>query len=82
MDGNSRNDRQKGLSYAEIARKYHIDPRTAKKYAESDTRPVAAYLMQNRQKLDPYKEQIMIWPQGGPLQNYHADLGESKRTRV
>lgn len=30
-----RNDRQKGLSYTEIARKYHIDPRTAKKYAES-----------------------------------------------
>ena len=26
-----RNDRQKGLSYTEIARKYHIDPRTAKK---------------------------------------------------
>lgn len=25
-----RNDRQKGLSYTEIARKYHIDPRTAK----------------------------------------------------
>lgn len=27
-----RNDRQKGLSYTEIARKYNIDPRTAKKY--------------------------------------------------
>lgn len=35
-----RNDRQKGLSYTEIARKYHIDPRTAKKYAESETKPV------------------------------------------
>jgi hypothetical protein len=30
----------KGLSYTEIARKYNIDPRTAKKYAESETRPV------------------------------------------
>jgi hypothetical protein len=29
-----RNDRQKGMSYTEIARKYHIDPRTAKKHAE------------------------------------------------
>lgn len=35
-----RNDRKKGLSYTEIARKYHIDPRTAKKYSESDTKPV------------------------------------------
>ncbi|WP_312693780.1 hypothetical protein [Caproiciproducens sp.] len=35
-----RSDRQKGLSYTEIARKYNIDPRTAKKYAESETRPV------------------------------------------
>ena len=26
-----RNERKKGLSYTEIARKHHIDPRTAKK---------------------------------------------------
>ena len=32
-----RSDRQKGLSYADIARKYHIGPRTAKKYAESES---------------------------------------------
>jgi len=31
-----RNDRQKGMSFAQIARKYHIDPRTAKKYALSE----------------------------------------------
>jgi len=35
-----RRGRQKGLSYTEIARKYHIDARTEKKYAESDTRSV------------------------------------------
>lgn len=35
-----RNERKKGLSYTEIARKHHIDPRTAKKYANSDTKPV------------------------------------------
>ena len=44
MEGESwmdiRSDRQKGMSYTELARKYHLDPRTAKKYAESDTRPV------------------------------------------
>jgi transposase len=35
-----RSDRQKGMSFAEIARKYHLDPRTAKKYALSETKPV------------------------------------------
>ena len=63
MEGESwmeiRNDRQKGLSYAEIARKYHIDPRTAKKYAESGTRPVYSLTDSKPSKLDPYKEQIL-----------------------
>ena len=35
-----RNERQKLLSYTEIARKYNIDPQTATKYAESEMRPV------------------------------------------
>ena len=55
-----RSDRQKGLSYTEIARKYHIDPRTAKKYAESETRPVYSLSGVKPSKLDPYKEQIMV----------------------
>ena len=29
-----RSDRQKGLSYTELGKKYHMDPRTAKRYAE------------------------------------------------
>ena len=61
-----RSDRQKGLSYTEIARKYHIDPRTAKKYAESDTRPVYSLSEVKPSKLDPYKEQIMIWLEEAP----------------
>ena len=52
MEGDSwmeiRNDCQKGMSYTEIARKYHIDPRTAKKYAESDTRPVYSLTESNK----------------------------------
>ena len=56
-----RSDRQKGLSYTEIARKYHIDPRTAKKYAESETRPVYSLSGVKPSKLDPYKEQITVW---------------------
>jgi hypothetical protein len=48
-----RSDRQKGLSYTEIARKYNIDPRTAKKYAESETRPVYSLSGVKPSKLDP-----------------------------
>lgn len=61
-----RNDRQKGLSYTEIARKYHIDPRTAKKYANSDTRPVYSLSEPKGSILDPYKEQIDIWLEEAP----------------
>ncbi len=56
-----RNDRQKGLNYAGIARKYHIDPRTAKNYAEGGTRPVYSLTDSKPSKQDPYKEQIIIW---------------------
>ena len=55
-----RSDRQKGLSYTEIARKHHIDPRTAKKYAESDSRPVYSLSNPKPSKLDPYKDQIKM----------------------
>ena len=34
-----RSDRQKGLSYVELGRKYHMDLRTAKRYAESPQKP-------------------------------------------
>jgi transposase len=61
-----RSDRQKGMSYTDISKKYHIDPRTAKKYAESDTRP--KYVLSNAKssKLDPYKEQITVWLEEAP----------------
>lgn len=61
-----RSDKQKGLSYAEISRKYHIDPRTAKKYARSETRPVYSLTEPKASKLDPYKEQIMLWLEEAP----------------
>jgi len=61
-----RSDRLKGLSYTEIARKYHIDPRTAKKYAESDTRPEYVLSEAKPSKLDPYKDQIVIWLEEAP----------------
>jgi len=61
-----RSDRQKGLSYTEIARKYNIDPRTAKKYAESEMRPVYSLSGVKPSKLDPYKEQITVWLEEAP----------------
>ncbi|WP_242981091.1 hypothetical protein [Ethanoligenens harbinense] len=48
-----RSDRQKGLSYTEIARKYNIDPRTAKKYAESEARPVYSLSATKRRSWTP-----------------------------
>jgi len=61
-----RSDRKKGMSYTEIARKHHIDPRTAKKYAESDTRPEYVLSQPKPSKLDPYKEQITLWLEEAP----------------
>ncbi len=56
-----RNDRKKGLSYTEIARKYHIDPRTAKKYAESETKLAYELSAPKPSKLDAYKNLIDAW---------------------
>jgi transposase len=61
-----RTDRQKGLSYTEIARKHHIDPRTAKRYAESPQRPEYTLTEPKPSKLDAYKHQIDMWLEEAP----------------
>jgi len=53
-----RSEKQKGLTYTEIGRKHHIDPRTAKKYAESDSVPKYATRKKRPSKLDPHKDFI------------------------
>ncbi len=63
---NIRNDKMKGLSYTEIARKYHIDPRTAKKYASSETKPVYQLSSPKTSKLDSYKSLIDLWLDEAP----------------
>ena len=45
-----RNDKKKGLSYSEIARKYNIDRRTAKKYCESNMKPDYKYSNPRKKK--------------------------------
>lgn len=61
-----RNDHAKGLSYTEIGRKYNLDPRTAKKYALSENRPVYHLTEPKPSKLDAYKQQIDLWLEEAP----------------
>ena len=61
-----RADHQKGLSYSELGRKYNIDRRTAKKYAESESRPEYVLTDSKPSKLDPYKAQIVMWLEEAP----------------
>jgi len=60
MDG-IRTGRQKGMSFAEIARKYYLDLRIAKKYAMSEIKLVYKLTQPKPSKLDPYKQQINVW---------------------
>lgn len=53
-----RNDIKKGLSYAEIGRKHGIDYRTAKRYANSESKPEYRNKLPRKSILDPYKEEI------------------------
>ncbi len=61
-----RNDRLKGLSYTELSKKYHIDPRTAKRYAESPHRPEYTLSASKPTKLDEYKQQVDQWLEEAP----------------
>ena len=61
-----RNDRLKGMNYTQLGRKYHMDPRTAKRYAESPQRPEYALSERKPSKLDAYKSQIDLWLEEAP----------------
>ena len=55
---NIRSDKRKGLSYCEIARKYNIDRRTAKKYAISEIKPKYNLINEKPKKIDKYRKYI------------------------
>jgi transposase len=61
-----RNDRLKGMSYTELGKKYHIDPRTAKRYAESPQRPEYTLTGPKPTKLDDHKQQVDLWLEEAP----------------
>jgi len=61
-----RNDRLKGMNYTDMGKKYHIDPRTAKRYAQSPERPEYTLSEPKPSKLDPYKQQIDVWLDEAP----------------
>lgn len=61
-----RNDRLKGMSYTELGRKYHLDSRTAKKYAESPGRPEYTLSGRKPSKVDEYKQQMDVWLEEAP----------------
>ena len=62
-----RNDRLKGMSYTELGKKYHIDPQTAKRYAESAQCPEYYTLSAPKPtKLDAYKQQVDQWLEEAP----------------
>ena len=61
-----RSDRQKGLSYVELGRKYHMDPRTAKRYAESPQEPEYTLSEPKPTKMDPYKQIVDEWLEEAP----------------
>jgi transposase len=61
-----RNDRLKGMSYTELGKKYHIDRRTAKRYAESPQRPEYTLTGTKPNKMDEYKQQVDLWLEEAP----------------
>ena len=56
-----RSDFQKGLSYVEPGKKYHMDPRTAKRYAQSPEKPEYTLSEPNPTKMDPCKQIVDEW---------------------
>ena len=70
-----RSDRQKGLSYVELGKKYHMDPRTAKRYAESPQKPEYTLTGPKPTKLDAYKQQIDSTLLGGTDSGKAAGYG-------
>ena len=74
-----RSDRQKGLSYVELGKRYHMDPRTAKRYAESPQRPEYTLTGPKPTKLDAYKQRIDQWLEEAPYSAVRIEVQHRER---
>ncbi len=61
-----RSDRQKGPSYVEPGKKYHMDPWTAKRYAESPQKPEYTLSEPKPTKMEPFKAVVNEWLEEAP----------------
>ena len=50
----------------ELGKKYHMDPRTAKRYAESPQKPEYTLSEPKPTKMDPYKQVVDEWLEEAP----------------
>ena len=65
MDGYPKRQ-TKRLSYVELGRKYRMDQRTAKRYAESPQKPKYTLREPKPTKMDPYKQIMDEWLEEAP----------------
>ena len=60
MDGHPKRQTKGALNYVELGRKYHMDPRTAKRYAESPQKPEYTLREPKPTKMD-LNEKSTVW---------------------
>ena len=65
MDGHPKRQAQRNELHR-VRKKYHIDPRTAKRYAESPQKPEYTLSAPKPTKLDEYKQQVDQWLEEAP----------------
>ena len=65
MDGRPKRQTKRN-EHVELGKKYHIDPRTAKRYAESPQKPEYTLSEPKPTKMDPYKQIVDEWLEEAP----------------
>lgn len=65
MDGRPKRQTTRN-EHVELGKKYHIHPRTAKRYAESPQKPEYTLSEPKPTKMDPYKQIVDEWLEEAP----------------
>ncbi len=74
MDGHPKRQTKGALNYVELGRKYHMDPRTAKRYAESPQKPEYTLREPKPTKMD-LNEKSTVWFETMPGKQGQMDWG-------